>query len=692
MKKEYQIHGLDCAACANTLEEEIKKIKGVKTISINFINQKMILEYDGDRTFETIKKKIKEIEPEVSIDDMDEPEEEHLKQLIKIIVSLILFLIGILCPFSKEFIRYSILFISYLIVGLEIIIKATHNLFKGKVIEENFLMTIATIGAICIGQFSEAVAVMLFYQIGELFQDWAVDKSKRHVKNLMDIRPDYANVKRNEKWISVNPEEVLTEELILVKPGEKIPLDGVVIKGESFLDTTALTGESIPRKVKVGDDIFNGCINQSGTLEIKVTSEFKESTVSKILNLVSNASNKKAEQEKFITKLAKVYTPIVVSLAFLIAIIPPIITHMSWKSWLYRALAFLVVSCPCALVISIPLSFFAGIGISAKHGILIKGSNYLETLTKVKKIIFDKTGTLTEGVFQVEKIIAKDIEEDKLLRLVSYAEYYSNHPIAISIKDYYKKEIDPTKIKKTEELSGLGIKAKVSDKELLVGNDKLMKKYHISHEESNEIGTVLYIALEKKYVGFILISDKIKKDTLDAIKSLQEQYHIEAIMLTGDKDTIAKSVSKRLNINHYAAELLPHEKVDKMKEWMKNKNTSEKIAFVGDGINDAPVLALSDLGIAMGGIGSDAAIEAADIVIMKDEISKITTAIKIANQTLKIVKENIVFAISVKITILILSVFGIATMWSAVFADVGVSVLAILNSLRLLHLNIKNSR
>ena len=611
-------------------------------------------------------------------------EEFSWEQIIKISISLILFIVAILIGNKNKTIFYLLFFLSYTTVGLEIIIKAFKNLLKGKVIEENFLMTIATIGAICIGEFPEAVAVMLFYQIGEFASDCAVDKSKKHIKELMNIRPDFATVKRKNIWEKINPEEVKLKEIVLVKPGEKVPLDGIIKKGESFIDTSALTGESIPKYVNVEDKVLSGSINQSTALEIEVTTEFKESTVSKILNLVENASNKKAEQEKFITAFAKIYTPIVVILAIIIAILPPLITTTSYKIWAYRALSFLVISCPCALVISIPLSFFAGIGVSAKHGILIKGSNYLENLSKVNQIVFDKTGTLTKGVFSVQKVITNNIDKDELLKLVSQAEYYSNHPIATSIKEYYKKEINTKEIKETKELSGLGIKAKINENEILVGNEKLMNQNHISYNKYETIGTILYIAINNKYKGTIVISDKIKEDTTKWIEILQNKYHIKTIMLTGDKEEIAKKVKEELMLNDYYAELLPNEKVKKLEEFMKKKQDNERIAFVGDGINDAPALAISDLGIAMGSLGSDAAIEASDIVIMKDEISKIVTAINISNKTLKIVKENIIFAMIVKIIILLLSVLGITTMWIAVFADVGVSILAILNSLRLL--------
>ena len=615
-------------------------------------------------------------------------EEEISKQnIIKIIISSILFLLSLLIPKKILLIKYLLFILSYLTVGLEIIIKSLKNIINKNFIEENFLMTIATIGAICIGEFPEAIAVMIFYQIGELLQDWAVDKSRRHIKDLMNIRPDYATVKINNDWEKITPEEVKLKDIILVKPGEKIPLDGIIIKGESFLDTRAITGESVPLHVNKKDKVLSGSINKQEPLEIEVTSIFKESTVSKILNLIENASNKKANHEKFITKFSKIYTPIVVGLALLIATLVPLLLQEPFKIWFYRSLSFLVISCPCALVISIPLGFFAGIGVSAKNGILIKGSNYLETLNQVNKIVFDKTGTLTKGVFEVDKVITNNIDRDKLLEIVKTAEYYSNHPIASSIKEYYKKEIDIKKINKIEELSGLGMKTIIEGKTILIGNEKLMNKNKISYDKCKEEGTIIYIAINNDHKGTIIIRDKIKEDVIKSSALLKNKYGIKTIMLTGDKDAIAKTIKDKISIDEYYAELLPNDKVEKIEHLMIVKQENEKIAFVGDGINDAPALSISDLGISMGTIGSDAAIEASDIVIMKDEISKIITALEISKQTLKIVKENIIFAIVVKISILLLSTLGITTMWMAVFADVGVSIIAIINSLRLLKYN-----
>lgn len=609
----------------------------------------------------------------------------------KIIIAFILFVIALTMNFPNEWINKVIYIISYAIIGLEIVWKAIKNIIKGKVFDEHFLMTIATIGAFAIGEFPEAVAVMIFYQIGELFQSYAVNKSRKSIASLMDIRPDFANLKRNNQIIKVNPEEVKIGESIIVKPGEKIPLDGVIIEGSSMIDTSALTGESIPRQVKINDEVLSGCINQNGLLTIKVTKEFGESTVSKILDLVENASNKKSKSENFISKFAKYYTPIVVITALILAFIPPFILEMgTFTDWLYRALTFLVVSCPCALVMSIPLGFFGGIGGASKIGVLIKGSNYLEALSKTEIVVFDKTGTLTQGVFEVQKIETIETSKEELLKLTAHAESYSNHPIAISVKKAYGKEINNNIIEKIEEISGMGITAKIDGKDILVGNDKLMKEKEINYTKCNEIGTILYVAIQNKYSGYIVISDKIKQDSKKTIEELKKNNIKKTIMLTGDKKEVGEIVAKQLGIDAVYTELLPNEKVEKMEKLLQEKTTTGKLAFVGDGINDAPVLALSDIGIAMGGLGTDAAIEASDIVIMTDEPLKIVDAIKISKKTMRIVKQNIVFAISIKVAVLILSAFGLSTMWEAVFADVGVSVIAILNSLRAL--NTKKTR
>ena len=605
------------------------------------------------------------------------------KDLIKILIAFILFIVSLCIPFNAMWINPALYLISYIIVGAEIIFKAIKNIFKGEVFDECFLMTIATIGAICIGELPEAVAVMLFYQVGEMFQDYAVDKSKKSITNLMNIRPDFANIERDGKQEKVNPEEVKIGDTIIVKPGEKVPLDGIVIDGKSLLDTSALTGESVPVEIEKGSEVLSGCINQTGLFSMKVTKEFEESTVSKILNLVENASNKKSKSENFMTKFAKVYTPTVVVIAAILAIIPPFIFQIgSFTEWLYRALSFLVVSCPCALVISIPLSFFAGIGGASKAGILVKGSNYLEALAKTEIVVFDKTGTLTKGVFEVQKVNAVNISEDELLKYAVYAENYSNHPISASLKSAYKGEIDEKLISNTQELAGYGIEAKIDDKDVLVGNSKLMKEKNIAFTECDEVGTVIYVAVNKEYVGYILIADTIKEDAKNLVSGLKNYNIAKTVMLTGDKIKASQKVANELKIDEVYAELLPNEKVEKVEELLKIKSKDGKLVFIGDGINDAPVLAISDIGISMGALGSDAAIEASDVVIMTDEPSKLVTAIKIAKKTLRIVKQNIIFAIFVKVAILILTAIGISTMWEAVFADVGVSVIAVLNALR----------
>ena len=610
------------------------------------------------------------------------------KRGIKIIISAILFVLALVIPFSNEWINNGLFIISYLVVGFEILKKAVRNIFRGKVFDENFLMAVATIGAFAIGEFPEAVAVMLFYQVGELFQSYAVDKSRKSIASLMDIRPDYANIEKDGKIEKVDPDEVKIGNIIIVKTGEKIPLDGVVVEGTSSLDTMALTGESVPRVVKTEDEVLSGCINKDGLLKIRVTKEFGESTVSKILDLVENASSKKSKSENFITKFAKYYTPTVVIIAVLLAFIPPIILKdfSTFSVWLYRALSFLVVSCPCALVISIPLSFFGGIGGASKMGILIKGSNYLEALANTETVVFDKTGTLTEGIFEVQDIYAEGIEKDELLRIVAHAENYSNHPIAKSVKKAYNKEIDENIIKNPQELSGKGIWAKIDEKDILVGNEKLMVEEKIDFKKCDEVGTILYVAIDKKYVGYVLIADKIKQDSSKTIRELKTMNIKETVMLTGDKKEVGEYVAKKLNIDKVYTELLPDGKVEKVEELLKQKSEKGKLVFIGDGINDAPVLTIADIGVAMGGLGSDAAIEAADIVIMTDETSKISKAINLSKKTMRIVLENIIFAIFVKIAVLVLTAFGASTMWEAVFADVGVSVIAIINALRMLNI------
>lgn len=607
------------------------------------------------------------------------------KDGIKIIIAFVLFLFAMLVKFQNVWINNGIFIVSYLIVGFEILRKAVKNIFKGKVFDENFLMAVATLGAFAIGEFPEAVAVMLFYQVGELFQDYAVDKSRKSIASLMDIRPDYANVVRDGKEEKVSPGEVKIGETILVKPGEKIPLDGFVIEGKSTLDTKALTGESVPREVAEGEQVLSGCINLNGVIKIEVTKEFGESTVSKILDLVENASSKKAKSENFITKFAAYYTPIVVIIAVILAIIPPLmIDGANFQDWLYRALSFLVVSCPCALVISIPLSFFGGIGGASKMGVLVKGSNYLEALSNAEIMVFDKTGTLTEGVFEVQNVEPIGISKEELLKIAAYAEYYSNHPISKSIKNAYNKEIDEKEIIDSKEISGKGIEAKIGKKNVLAGNEKLMNEKGIKYEKCTHIGSVVYVAIDGKYMGHIVIADKIKEDAKRTIEELRKNNIKQTVMLTGDRKNIGEAVAKEIGIDKVYTELLPDGKVEKVEELLKTKSPKGKLAFVGDGINDAPVLAMADIGIAMGGLGADSAIEAADVVIMTDQPSKIISAMKLSKKTMRIVRENIIFAIAVKVLVLILTAFGLSSMWQAVFADVGVSVIAILNALRAL--------
>lgn len=612
------------------------------------------------------------------------------KKLIFILVALVLFVGALLCPagLQEELpILQTILFVlAYLLVGFEVLKKAFHNLLKGHVFDENFLMSVATLGAFGIGELEEAVAVMLFYQVGEFFQSYAVDKSRKSVAALMDIRPDYANVYRNGEIIKVNPDDVNIGEMILVKPGEKVPLDCTVVAGDGMLNTLALTGEATPRHVGENDSVLSGSISIDGTLKLKVDKEFGESTVSKILELVENASSRKSKSENFISKFARYYTPIVVGIAVLLAFVPPL--FLGWNTfstWIYRALSFLVVSCPCALVISIPLSFFAGIGASAKRGILIKGSNYLEALSKTKMIVCDKTGTLTEGVFQVQEVDAIGYSDAELLKFAAYAEYYSNHPISLSLRNAYGKDIDEVRITKNKEFSGKGVESIVDGKKVLVGNEKLMTEKKISITKNEKMGTIVYVAIDGKFAGSIVIADKIKEDAYVAMKRFRD-YSIDVVMLTGDRENISQSVANELGITRYHSELLPQQKVELTQKYMNEKEEDEKLVFIGDGINDAPVLAYADIGCSMGGLGSDAAIEAADVVIMTDQPSLVADAISISRKTMRIVTENIVFAIAVKVLVLLLSAIGVASMWAAVFADVGVSIIAILNALRILRI------
>ena len=603
------------------------------------------------------------------------------KMFWRLIVSGIFFILGMII--SSSSIKLIMFAISYILAGGDVVKRAIYNIKEGEVFDEHFLMSVASIGAFLIGEAPEGVAVMLFYQVGEMFQDYAVGKSRESIASLMDIRPDYANVKVGDELVKTSPEDVEVGDIILVKAGEKVPLDGIVIEGSSMIDTSALTGESLPRDVGEGSELLSGCINLNGVITAKVTKEYSESTVSKILDLVENASSKKSKPERFITKFARVYTPIVVLIALILAIVPPLITNSTFNQWIYRSLAFLVVACPCALVISVPLSFFGGIGGASRKGILVKGGNYLEGMAKTEIVVLDKTGTLTKGIFKVQKIVT-DSSPDELLKLAAYAENYSNHPISASLKAAYKKEIDSSLISNVEEIPGHGVVALVDGINVLVGNDKLMNKYNIQYNNNIEDGTVVHVAIDGKYAGYILISDEIKEDSHMAIKGLKEQNINKIVMLTGDSQTAGKNIAEELGISKYYTQLLPGDKVEKLEELISKKSERATLLFVGDGINDAPVLARADVGVAMGGLGSDAAIEAADVVIMNDEPSKLIQAIKISQKTLKIANQNIVFAISVKVLILILSSIGLASLWAAVFADVGVTFIAVLNAMRAL--------
>ncbi len=611
---------------------------------------------------------------------------------IRFSLSIIFLIIGVILKFMKienlmyEMTLLSIIFflISYFVIGIDILNKALKNIFRGNIFDENFLMMIATIGALVIGEFPEAIAVMLLYQVGEEFQSIAVGKSRDAIKELMEIKPEHANVVRNKEVVAVRPEEVEIGEIILIKPGEKVPVDSRILVGKSSFDTKTITGEPVPKTIGPQEIIYSGTINLNKVVEAKVMKKFEDSTVSKILELVEEATSKKAKTEKFITKFAKYYTPIVCFLALALAVLPTVVFNQNFSEWLYRALTFLVISCPCALVISVPLGFFGGIGGASKNGILIKGSNYLEALSEARYIAFDKTGTITKGAFEIQKVNTVDISEQELIRIAAHAEKFSNHPIAISIKEKYAGKYDEKKIQNLEEISGKGIKANIFFKDTLVGNAKLLMENDIVFKEEKEPGTVIYIAVENKYKGCILISDTVKKEAKEAIFDLSRAKIKESYILTGDEERYARQVAKDVDIKNCFGNLLPEQKLEKLEEIMKQKKKKERAIFVGDGINDSPCLARADVGIAMGGIGADAAIEAADVVIMTDELTKIAQAIRISKETMKIVKQNIVFALIIKISVLILGALGFANMWLAVFADVGVSIIAILNSMKTL--------
>ncbi|MDE5417631.1 cadmium-translocating P-type ATPase [Labilibaculum sp. DW002] len=692
--KKYILENLDCASCAAKIERNLANLEEVNFVNINFVNSSLTIDTNN---LEKVKSKIKEIEPEVEIRENDNEIKvvstselsENKWAIIKAVSGILLLFVGLL--FEEEIhntpyqiVEYLIFVTAYLIVGWKVIALAVKNILRGQVFNEHFLMTIATLGAFAIDEMPEAVAVMLFYVVGELFQDIAVNRSRRSIKSLLEIKPDFANLKLNGDIKKVSPENVKVATLIIVKAGEKIPLDGFVVEGDSFVDTSALTGESVPRKVKLNDEVLAGMINQSGLITVKVSRPFGESSISKILEMVENATSKKAETEKFITTFAKYYTPVIVICAFLLAVVPPLlISGATYSDWIYRALVVLVISCPCALVISIPLGYFGGIGGASRRGVLVKGSNFLDALTQVKTVVFDKTGTLTKGEFKVASISPSNgFDEETILEYAAYAEYNSNHPIAKSIIDAFGNKSDHARIKHVEEISGHGIKAVIDSKTILAGNDKLLHKENIEHPVCNVEGTVVHIAIDSIYAGYIIISDTLKDDAIEAIEKLKAK-NIQTVMLTGDNKFAAAAFAKKLKIDKYYYELLPEDKVKHI-EILIEENKRGKVAFVGDGINDAPVLTRSDVGIAMGALGSDAAIETADVVLMTDSPSKVVTAIDVATRTRKIVWQNIIFALGVKLAFIVLGVFGIATMWEAVFGDMGVALIAILNATRVL--------
>ena len=712
------IEGLDCPNCAAKVERKINTLEGIKEATVDFLGKKIVVladEISENELVELIQTEVDKIEdgvkvfvPKVQAGESSSEEEDTGKIKKKLLIGGILFVLGIFVPKTLFIPKLAVFLVSYLVIGGNVLLSAFKNILNGQVFDENFLMAIATIGAFAIGEYPEGVAVMLFYQLGELLQGIAVNNSRKSIVSLMDIRPDYANIKVGEGIKKVSPEEIKVGEIIVVKPGEKVPLDGKIVKGVSTFDTSALTGESLPREAKAGDDVLSGFINKNGLIEIQVAKVFSESTVSKILYLMENAGSKKSKTENFITKFARYYTPAVVITALIVAIFPPLLIQgATFSDWIYRALIFLVVSCPCALVISIPLGFFGGIGGASRHGILIKGTNYLEVLNNLESVVMDKTGTLTKGIFKVTEVNAEnnikinDFQNNKteltkplLLKYAAHIEKFSNHPIAQSIVAEYENsvsKVDENVVKDFEEISGFGIKVNINNHQFLAGNSKLMNLENITFDKKENLGTAIYLAADGKYIGNILISDEVKEDSARAIKGMKENGVKEIVMLTGDNEAIGKNIAEKLGIDKVFTELLPNEKVEKLEEIYKTKSEKGKIAFVGDGINDAPVLARADLGIAMGGAGSDAAIEAADVVIMNDEPSKIVTAIKIAKKTKEIVWQNITVAFAIKIVVMALGLFGDATMWEAVFADVGVALLAVLNATRVLRYNPESS-
>lgn len=709
MKSEFILEGLNCAKCASKIEEGLRKEDGVDNVAINVLTAQLKVEVaDGfaGNMFDVVEKIVHTYEPDVVVVEKsnNQPAMDnngYKKRLAWLIFGAITFLVGMIIMFARfdgddlfehalgrdPWALFSVVLFSfsYIFLAGKVLARMVKNIFKGLIFDENFLMGIATLGAIGIDKFPEATAVILFYQIGEFFQDMAVAKSKKRIGDLMDIRPDYANVKRNGEIVKVDPETVQIDELFVVKPGEKIPLDGIIVEGTAMIDTTALTGESVPRKATISDEVLSGCINQNGVLTIRTTKTFGESTVSKILDLVENAADKKAPTETFITKFAKYYTPIVVGFAVLLGIIPPLLFGGIWSEWIHRALIFLIISCPCALVLSIPMGFFGGIGSASKKGILIKGGNYLEALANLDFVVFDKTGTLTKGVFKVTAIQAENgWSEEELLNMTAYAEGFSNHPIALSILKEYGKEIDKDSLSDYEEIAGHGVSVLVKGHKVFAGNEKLMDQIGIAYAKSENLGTKVYVVVDGIYAGCIVISDEIKEDSFGLMPNLKKLGVKKTVMLTGDAPEIATSIADELQLDEVYASLLPQDKVEKVSFLNSQKQEKRTLAFVGDGINDAPVLAMADIGIAMGGLGSDAAIEAADVVLMTDEPAKLVEAIKVARFTKRVVWQNIIMTMSVQILFLFLATLGVSSLWEAVIADVGVSIVAVLNSMRIM--------
>lgn len=701
-KKEILLEGLGCANCAAKIEQKVSELEGVKSASVDFVSKRLTIEtFDKNEMPEIIRKSsdiVGSIEPDIKVqigDLSDEADDENgfdridRWKIARTVFGMILFLIALFFEFT-DWIDFGLYLISYLLVGGEVVFKAIRKILKGQIFDEHFLMSVATIGAFAIGQYAEGVAVMLFYQVGDFFQDLSVNKSRKSIRALMNIRPDYANLKTGNQIRAVSPEAVHVGDLIVIRPGEKIPLDGIVVEGKSLIDTSVITGESLPRDIETGHEVYSGSINKNGLFVVQVTKEFGDSTVSKILDLVQNASSKKAPTEKFITKFARIYSPVVFFAALALAIIPPLlIPGATWADWIRRALVFLVIACPCALVVSIPLGFFGGIGGASKQGILFKGSNYLEALNAVDTIVFDKTGTLTKGVFDVTKVFSvKPNGEQQLLKLTAHAEGFSSHPIAQSIIHAYGQEIDCSQLINYNEMAGHGTRVTIEGQEVLAGNARLMSQENILFTEPDEIGTIVHVAVDRQYMGYIVISDQMKDDAAEAIQGLRKIGISQIVMFTGDSKIVGEKIGHQLGLDQVYSELLPDQKVEEFEKLKMLSNSGQKILFVGDGINDAPVLARADIGIAMGGLGSDAAIESADVVIMTDEPSKIVTAIKIARRTRKIVWQNIAFAFIVKGVFLILGAAGLSNMWEAVFADVGVTIAAVFNAMRVL--NVKN--